>query len=81
MGENQLERSLFFTQVTSWGWPSGNTHLSSFPPPGHPKQKAFVAHVCQIAQEREQDKEEVLCLKAENETSGITGFPKVEKLS
>ena len=52
MGENQLERSLFFTQVTSWGWPSGNTQLSSFPPPGHPKQKAFVAHVCQIAQER-----------------------------
>lgn len=49
MGENQLERSLFFTQVTSWEvafW----EHTSELLP--HPWPPQAEGHVCQIALEK-----------------------------
>ena len=52
VGENQLERSLLFTRDQLRGDLLGTHVCTPSLPSGHPKQRASIAHVCQIAQEK-----------------------------
>lgn len=81
MGENQLERSLFFTQVTSWEVAFWEHTSELLPHPWPPQAEGFCSPCVPDSPGESRTKKRCCVWKVENETSGVTGFPKVEKLS